>query len=125
MKISVPISVGELLDKISILEVKRERIQDKKKRANIVAQLKELRSVAATLPKQRSLHSVEKKLYVVNRAQWDWEDAARIEIRLKNPQKVALLVHKIHMSNDRRALLKRQIDVLFDSDIVEEKSYAK
>ena len=121
----VPISFGELIDKITILELKAERIADPQKVANIRTEL-DLLSVArarfavtddATAP----LHAELKR---INAALWDIEDRIRDCERAKTfgPEFVEL-ARSVYQTNDRRATLKRRISELAGSAIVEEKSY--
>jgi hypothetical protein len=125
MSLLVPISVGELLDKISILEIKAAAIGDPAKRANVHHELTALdvvrRREVAPLPELEMLHS---ELQAVNRRLWDVEDSIREHER--NGQfddRFIELARDVYRNNDRRAALKRRINELTGSEFVEEKSY--
>ncbi|WP_163336382.1 DUF6165 family protein [Desulfopila sp. IMCC35008] len=125
MALLVPVSWGELLDKIAILRIKSERITDNVKRANVIHELErldELRYGAVT--ESDELAELEKGLKEVNEALWDIEDDIRIceKDRDFGPRFVGL-ARSVYKTNDRRAALKYSINMLLGSDLVEEKSY--
>ena len=121
----VPISVGELLDKITILEIKAERIADPARRANVRRELDWLdaartRDVAPT----PELEALGLELAAVNRQLWEIEDRLRQLERDKCFDRCFIeLARSVYRHNDRRAALKRKINGLTGSKIVEEKSY--
>ncbi len=127
MKILVPISVGELFDKISILEIKKLKIKDGKKLIDIKFELKELKNII----KKRNLSSKEnrnqyKKLLDINKKLWNIEDKKRSYEKLKNfDEKFILLARKVYLLNDKRAFIKNNINILSGSKIKEAKSYEK
>jgi chaperonin cofactor prefoldin len=124
--ILIPVAPGELLDKITILRIKVLRIEDLGKRANAVAELTMLEEVQAKdVLASDQLTSLEIDLSVVNEALWEIEDAVRDHERVQDfgPAFVKL-ARDVYRQNDRRAALKRQINTLLGSVIVEEKSYA-
>ena len=120
-----PISVGELLDKITILEIKAERIADPAGRANVMRELDclnavRLREVAPT----PELDGLCRELGAINRRLWDVEDGLRQSERGERfDQRFIELARSVYRCNDRRAALKRGINELTGSTIVEEKSY--
>ncbi len=125
MPILVPVSWGELLDKITILDIKSRRIADPAKLANVGRELDALDAVVAaagTLP--AGVPAVIDQLRGVNEALWDIEDAIRDCEREKDfgPRFVEL-ARSVYHSNDRRAALKRDLNALLGSELVEEKSY--
>ena len=126
MAVSVPVSWGEIIDKITILEIKSERLTDAAKLANV---RRELDLLVAIRERDFSSHSELARLAAdlkgVNEALWGIEDEIRDCERAKNfgPRFIEL-ARSVYMSNDRRAALKREINMLVDSDLVEEKSYA-
>jgi uncharacterized protein DUF6165 len=125
MPLLVPISVGELFDKISILELKAAAIADPAKRANVLRELAALDAVrgeqVAPLPE---LAAVYAELQAVNRLLWDIEDRIREHERDEAfGDEFVQLARSVYRENDRRAALKRRINELTDSDIVEEKFY--
>jgi hypothetical protein len=126
MKLLVPISVGELLDKISILELKAAAIAEPAKRANVVRELAALdavrRAEVAPLPELAALYG---ELQAVNRLLWEIEDRIREhEGSGKFDSAFVALARSVYRENDRRAAVKRRINELTGSEIVEEKSYA-
>ncbi len=125
MKVHIPSSAGDLIDRITILEVKKLCIEDTQKLENIEKHLQELKKVHATLPRSRTLRELQKQLFEVNKRQWQLEDAVRVYLREKkiNAQ-FAKLVRGVHLSNDKRSALKRQIDLHVGSHLVDEKQYA-
>ncbi len=122
----IPVSVGELLDKISILEIKRQRIQDRSKLANVERELnllEEIRTkeVAESLPLSR----LTDKLRNANEQLWEIEDQIRLREAAKDfGEEFIELARSVYRTNDKRASLKRQINELLGSTVVEEKSYA-
>ncbi len=125
MPLLVPISVGELLDKITILEIKAEAIADPAKHANVMHELAALDAVrgreVASLPELEALYS---ELQAVNRQLWRIEDDIRaIERTGLFDGRFIELARSVYHNNDERAALKRRINQLTGSEIVEEKSY--
>lgn len=125
MPILVPVSWGELLDKITILEIKSERMTDPAKLANVGRERAALEAVVATagsLPE--AARPLIDGLRTVNEALWDIEDHIRDCERQKDfgPRFVEL-ARGVYHSNDRRAALKRDLNALLGSELVEEKSY--
>ncbi len=124
--ILIPVAPGELLDKITILRIKVARIEDPGKRANAATELAMLEAVQTrdVEPSDR-LNGLEADLKAVNEALWDIEDSIRDHERARNFGKGFVeLARAVYHQNDRRAALKREINLLLGSDIVEEKSYA-
>lgn len=125
MPILAPISAGELIDKITILRVKAQRIDDPAKEANVQAELALLEATAAReLQTSSELERLTGELTQINAALWDIEDGKRDCERRQDfgPDFVAL-ARRVYMDNDRRAAVKRSINLLAGSEIVEEKSY--
>ena len=120
----VEISDGELLDKISILQIKLERISDKSKLNNIQAEYTELTSIGAKLLEDEEVHILYKKVKVVNETLWDLEDNIRMKEKSKSFDKEFIrLAREIYQTNDSRAEVKKEINLLTGSLFVEEKSY--
>jgi len=127
MPLLVPISVGELLDKITILEIKAEVITDPARHANVMHELATLDAVrqneVASLPELEALYL---ELQSVNRQLWRIEDDIRaIERTGLFDERFIELARSVYRNNDERAALKRRINQLTGSDIVEEKSYLR
>ena len=125
MNILVPISPGELLDKITILEIKLARMSDEAKLANVRLELDALAAVEASLQTSATLPALRQALREVNEALWEIEDDIRDCERAGDfgPRFVEL-ARAVYHTNDRRAVLKREVNVALGSALVEEKSYA-
>lgn len=124
--LQVEVSAGELIDKITILEIKTERISDPDKVANVQ---RELRSLAAArrdaLPSSPVLHELTAELRRINERLWEIEDDIRdCERKRDFGQRFIELARAVYRTNDRRAAAKRQINELLGSELVEEKDYA-
>jgi hypothetical protein len=123
--IQVPISPGELLDKITILRIKAARMKDPDKVANVRHELGLLEktwkdSGAATV----NLGTAEADLTRVNEKLWVIEDEIRDEERAKRfTEKFVELARAVYFTNDERAAIKKRVNTLLGSTIVEEKSY--
>ena len=123
--IRVEIAPGELIDKITILEIKAERIADAAKRANVLVELAALTDArAAALRPDGEIDRLAAELRVVNEALWEIEDDIRECDRDGDfgPRFVEL-ARAVYRTNDRRAELKRAINLHLGSRLVEEKSY--
>ncbi len=125
MPLLVPISVGELLDKISILEIKAEAISDPAKQANVMRELAALEAVRqGEVAATAELAALYIELKSANRALWQIEDEIRAHERGGQfDERFIDLARGVYRTNDRRAVLKRRINELTGSEIVEEKSY--
>lgn len=126
-KIFAEISVGELLDKISILEIKQNNLNDKEK-IKIVS--RELESLRNTLEKNVQLTDEIKSLYKnlkdINIKLWGIEDAKRDCERNKNfGESFIQLARSVYLENDNRAKIKNKINILSGSNLLEVKSYDK
>jgi hypothetical protein len=123
--ILVPVSPGEMLDKITILRIKAARMSDATKVANVKHELALLEktwkdSGAAAI----DLGPEEANLTRVNEALWVIEDEIRDEERARRfGEKFIELARAVYVTNDERAAIKKRINVLMGSNIVEEKSY--
>jgi hypothetical protein len=125
-QINVPISPGELLDKITILEIKIERMVDPKKISNVKTELDLLEKVW-----QKSGYSMEKmvsekraELKSINEKLWVIEDDLRLkESKSEFDMEFIELARSVYFTNDHRARVKKEINIGVGSDLVEEKSY--
>lgn len=124
--IHVPIAPGELVDKITILDIKLERIVDTAKLENIRRELDLLRDVQRRhLPSDAAMADFERRLREVNGRIWTLEDTIRECERSKSFDELFLeTARAIYRTNDERAAVKREINLYLGSQIVEEKSYA-
>lgn len=123
--VSVPISLGELVDKITILEIKSEQIKIPEKLVNIRAELKLLQDrLAAAVQDITAINEQYDDLRKTNAALWNIEDEIRVcEKNKQFDEKFIRLARAVYVTNDRRFELKRQINELLGSELVEEKSY--
>lgn len=123
----VDVSPGELLDKITILEIKSARMMDAAKLENVRYELALLRKTwVNSVNSSTSLEDFESELKSVNERLWDIEDAIRVcEANQDFGPRFVKLARSVYTTNDRRAEIKRQINTLLGSSIVEEKSYTK
>ena len=125
-QILVPVSLGELIDKITILEIKSERISDPAKLANVRLELEQLNQVSVLDEELLSnIAELRNNLKTVNSDLWEIEDRIRIKESLAEfDQEFIELARSVYFRNDDRAAFKRSISVQQGYDLVEEKSYA-
>ena len=125
-EISVPVSPGELIDKLTILEIKSERMSDAKKVANVKLEFKLLSDTWSQSDYAKIDISKEwSELKRINAELWDIEDKIRDEERHQRfGEEFIRLARAVYFINDDRAAVKRQINDKLGSKIVEEKSYA-
>lgn len=125
-QVMAPIAVAELYDKISILEIKMERIDDVLKLSNVSAELDLLNTVAAELDcsKHKAVISLRSELKTINEAIWDAENLVR-QIATEDGfgESFAAVARLTYSNNDRRAAIKRSLNMLSGSRIIEEKSH--
>lgn len=123
MKILAPISLGELVDKITILQIKMDRVKDAEKRHNIRVELEELSLIYFPL-QDRHLDNYHIELNEVNEKIWELEDIIRNCIKTGDRGDLYYTAAlNIPMTNDKRAEIKKQINEQFGSEIIEEKLY--
>jgi hypothetical protein len=122
---SIQVSWGELIDKITILEIKEQRLLSKQSVANVHNELAALMSVAdRTLAKRKDVAGLKKQLKSINETLWEIEDKIRAKEAAQSFDKEFIeLARSVYMNNDRRGDLKRRINVLLNSTLGEEKQY--
>ena len=127
VEIKVPISPGELVDKITILEIKAARIKDEAKVANVRTELTLLQDTwKASAYAAHDISSQWAALRAINEKLWDIEDDIRDMERSRTfDREFIQLARAVYVTNDERAAVKRDINTRLGSKIVEEKSYAK
>ena len=127
MRVNLPASIGELFDKITILEIKRSKIKDKIKLKIINQELNLLKKVVLTKKiKTRNMTSLIKKLKNINLRLWNVEDKLRIFEKKKLFKKDFInYARKVYYMNDKRSYLKNEINKQTNSYISEVKSYEK
>lgn len=126
-KIYSEISAGELFDKISILEIKKNKIKDKNKRNIVLKELSSLQETASeNIEKSKSIIKLYKKLKSINLKLWKIEDDIRDCERKNNfESKFIKLARAVYFTNDERSRVKNKINSLTKSNISEVKSYKK
>ena len=126
-EIQIPVSYGELIDKITILEIKQARLTDPGKRRNVSHELTLLQAAweASAASQGVAIEDLRVALKAVNEALWDIEDDIRDKERAQAFDAAFIaLARAVYHQNDRRAALKREINLRLGSALVEEKSYA-
>lgn len=122
--IEVPVSWGELIDKITILEIKSERMKDEAKRANVARELELLRARLGERAVMTEIDRLARALREVNEALWDIEDDIRAHENAGDfGSRFVELARSVYITNDRRADLKRELNMVLGSELIEEKSY--
>jgi tetratricopeptide (TPR) repeat protein len=122
--ITAEISIGELLDKMTILEIKQEEISDSSKLCNINKELSILRGTRAQISSSPHIRDLYTKLKRVNKELWDIEDNIREKERARCfDEGFIKLAREVYITNDLRCKIKRQINDILGSRLVEEKSY--
>ena len=126
LAVTVEIAPGELIDKITILEIKCARIGDPAKLANVEHERAILSAARdRALPASEALAGLTRELATANEALWDIEDRIRAcEARGDFGAGFVALAREVYQTNDRRTAIKRRINDLLGSAILEEKSYA-
>jgi len=120
MKYKIQISTGELVDKITILEIKISKIKDEQKLKNVK---KEYDILVKNIPDYKGIEQYE-PLFSVNKQLWNVEDKLRkMEKEKKFDLSFVELARKVYKLNDKRASLKREINIECGSDLIEEKDY--
>ncbi|HEX4635436.1 MAG TPA: DUF6165 family protein [Rhizomicrobium sp.] len=120
----VPLSWGEVIDKITILEIKLTRLGSEEARGNACKELELLRKVAAPVLARQDLCALAAKLKTLNEALWDVEDRIRDHERagIFDAAFIAL-ARSVYRHNDERGRIKRDISLALGSGLIEEKSY--
>ena len=123
--ILVPVSPGEMLDKITILEIKSERIDDPQKVANVRHELDLLNTVwSKAVENDATVVALKARMKSINEALWEIEDDIRDQERAKDfGVRFVELARAVYVTNDQRADAKKELNLYLGSDIVEEKSY--
>lgn len=125
--ITIEIAPAELLDKMSILEIKSERIRDPEKLTNVRYELDLLKGIISDrYSEDTAMAALIRDLKAVNEKLWDIEDEIRdCESRKDFGETFVQLARSVYLTNDRRAKIKREINTRCGSSIVEEKSYTQ
>ena len=125
MSVNVEISIGEFFDKITILEIKKERIHDDEKLANITRELDALNALLDRLPFSRTdVQEEVHELKAINEKLWVIEDDIRDKEASKEfDERFIELARSVYFTNDKRSEVKRAINIKLGSGFIEEKSY--
>lgn len=124
MKIKANISIGELVDKITILEIKSLKIENKEKLKNVNHELKILNQILSKLDISEDILKTKNELYKINLEMWEIEDKIRVfEKENKFDNEFIELARNVYKTNDNRSRVKKKLNVLLSSDLVEEKEY--
>jgi uncharacterized protein YukE len=123
--ILVPVSPGEVLDKITILEIKSERISDPDKLANVRTELALLRETwTRAIAEDEAIRDLHAQLKEINEALWEIEDDIRDKERAREfDDRFIELARAVYFTNDRRSEVKKKLNLHLGSQIIEEKSY--
>lgn len=123
--IRVPVSPGEVLDKITILEIKSERMDDPQKVANVRVELKLLQDTwKEAIEDDEVISNLHAQLKEINEALWEIEDDIRDKERAREfDERFIELARAVYFTNDRRSEVKKKLNLHLGSEIVEEKSY--
>tara|TARA_B100000686_G_scaffold131581_1_gene138554 strand:+ start:1968 stop:2360 length:393 start_codon:yes stop_codon:yes gene_type:complete len=124
-QILVPVSPGEVIDKITILEIKKEFILDKDKLVNINHEFNLLMDIFnSNFSDVQGINELKSELKEINLALWKIEDDIRDCERNKKFDQVFIdLARSVYITNDKRSKVKMNINLLLNSDLIEEKSY--
>lgn len=131
MVIKISISPGELIDKITILEIKSASVKDKLKLKIIASEQKllnkEFEKIKKNFPASLGkIKALKKKLYSINKKLWDTEDKLRLmESKKKFGKEFIEASRQVYLNNDKRSKLKNELNNLLGSKLAEIKSYAK
>jgi hypothetical protein len=124
--IEIPVSIGELIDKITILRIKCEKIKDNTKLNNIKNELRYLNEKYSSLKIDKNIFNLTLKLYDINLKLWEVEDILRdFEREKKFGDEFIENARSVYILNDTRFSLKKEINLLTDSVFIEEKSYSE
>jgi len=123
--IQVPVSPGEVLDKITILEIKSERIRDQAKLVNVRKELELLSDTwSLSITEDETIRLLKARLKEVNEALWEIEDDIRDKERASEfDSEFIKLARAVYVTNDKRSEIKKELNLHLGSQIVEEKSY--
>lgn len=120
----VPVSWGELIDKITILEIKVDRLPTEQAAVNAAKELALLREIAGPFLANPEIVALTARLKTLNEALWEIEDRIRDQERSGTFDSTFIeLARSVYKRNDERGRMKREINLLLGSELIEEKSY--
>jgi hypothetical protein len=124
--VSVPVSVGEMIDKLSILQVKKTKISNVEKLEFVNKEFELLHNLSSVYLNKVEIESLYQQLVKINSSLWDIEDKLRISERdNKFESEFISLARNVYITNDERFRLKNEINLLTSSEIREIKDYVK
>jgi hypothetical protein len=124
MIVFAKIGIGELFDRLSILEIKMQEIKDENKLENVKKEYDYTTELVNSLDKKETTDELYEVLYSINYMLWNTEDKIRICEKDKIfDEKFITLARQVYILNDKRAKIKKEINVLYNSEFIEEKSY--
>ena len=124
--VTVPVSIGEMIDKLSILQVKKTKISDEVKLEFVNKEFQILYDLSSVYLKNIEIESLYHQLIEINSSLWDVEDRLRIiETEKKFEGEFISLARKVYFTNDERFRLKNEINLITSSEIREVKDYVK
>lgn len=122
----IEISNGEILDKLSILQIKKEQVLDENKMLNIKKEYEYILNASKDLLKEKIIKDLFDSLIQTNKELWDIEDKIRVKEKLSTFDKDFInLARLVYITNDKRASIKKEINLVSNSKFIEEKSYEK
>ena|ERR1700744_3381503 len=127
MRVYVPVPAGDLIDRITILKIKKANIPDAGQRANVAGELDSLIAIRACFPRLggKDVKACERELLAQNRKLWAIEDRLRaLEAKQDFGKAFVAAARSVYRTNDRRAALKREINALTGSQLREEKWFS-
>ena len=124
--VTVPVSIGEMIDKLSILQVKKNKISDKTKLEFVNKEFEILQNLSSVYLNNIEIESLYNQLVEINSSLWDIEDKLRvIEKEKRFEGEFISLARKVYFTNDERFRLKNEINLITSSEIREVKDYVK
>jgi len=123
--IKVPVSLGELVDKITILRIKQACMTDEEKLSNVTHEYNMLVAIPEYVAVKDTIAEHEEALHKVNQRLWYYEDDIRDFDKMQKPNTTSYMqvARGIHITNDERSRIKKEINIMCNSELVEEKSY--
>jgi hypothetical protein len=124
--VTVPVSVGEMIDKLSILQVKKTKISDEIKLEFVIKEFEILYNLSSVHLDNLEIESLYHQLVEINSSLWDVEDKLRVLEKEKRFEgEFISLARKVYFTNDERFRLKNEINLITSSEIREVKDYVK
>lgn len=124
MEVEIKIGVGELVDKFTILALKKKKITDEAKLKNVTKEYDYINSVLSDIEDKDGIYELTEELYFTNEELWAVEDDLRSLEKVQDfGDDFIDLARSVYILNDKRAAIKKQINELYGSNLIEEKSY--